>query len=281
MSAIYRYSIIRFLPFADLGEFANIGIVALDPERKVLQFRLARQKFRRIREFFGEDAYRAYGVAIEHLRLEMAALTAGAGLWAKWEAEYAFLHLTRRHEASIVFSEVRNILSKDSLDYIISMLFNRLIERQRQDAHDLDLIKDIRRELLINGIKGFRAVRVLDEIVPVTFPLAHKDSKINAIQPMVFGQKTPLALFDHGAMWRRRLTYLLDRKKISDNSILLAVDPPSRDNEDSIVNAYEEAMKEINSLPFEVVVAEIEGKINPKIIDFAERVLPHRSNLFN
>lgn len=278
---MYQYSIIRFLPFADLGEFANIGIVALDSQNKALQFRLARPKFRRLREFFGEDAYRAYGSAIEHLRLELASLTAGDGFWASWEPERAFSHLTRRHESSIIFSEVRTLLSKDRIGDVVDTLFTRLIERQRQEGHDLDLIKDIRHELVANGIKGFRAIRVADEVVPVTFPLAHRNDTLNAIQPMVFTQKTPLAVFDHGAMWRRRLAYLLDRGKISDKSVLLAVDPPAADAGRSLQSAYGEAMNEINSLPFEAVTAEVSGRINHRIIEFAEATVPPRYSFFN
>ncbi|WP_448662243.1 DUF3037 domain-containing protein [Sphingomonas sp. CJ20] len=281
MSAIYQYSIIRFLPFADLGEFANIGIIALDSQNKILQFRLARAKFRRLREFFGEDAYRAYGAAIEHLRLELASLAAGDGFWMNWDPGRAFSHLTRRHESSIVFSEVRTLLSKEHIGDVVDGLFTRLIERQRQEAHDLDLIRDIRHQLVASGIRGFRAIRVVDDVVPVTFPLAHRNGDLNAIQPMVFSQKTPLAVFDHGAMWKRRLAYLLDRGKIRHGSVLLAVDPPAVDAGNSLRVAYAESMKEISSLPFDVVDAEIGGQINHKIIEFAEAVAPPSYSLFN
>lgn len=281
MSAIYQYSIIRFLPFADLGEFANIGIVALDRQNKILQFRLARARFRRLREFFGEDAYRAYRAAIEHLRLELGSLTAGVRFWANWEPERAFSHLTRTHESSIIFSEVRTLLSKDHIDDVVDTLFDRLIERQRQEAHDLDLIKDIRQELISKGIKGFRAIRVDDDVVPVTFPLAYKGERLNAIQPMVFAQKTPLSVFDHGAMWKRRLSYLLDQNKIDDGSVILAINPPDEDAGNSLRHAYREAMSELDSLPFEIVIAEVDGRINNRIVDFAAAVFPQHRYLFN
>lgn len=276
MSAIYQYSIIRFLPFTDLGEFANIGIIALDNQNKILKFKLARARFRRLREFFGEDAYRAYGAAIEHLRLELSSITTADRFWANWEPEKAFHHLTRSHESSIVFSDVRTMLSKDHISDVVDTLFTRLIERQRQEAHDLDLIKDIRHELVVNGIRGFRAIRVADDVVPVTFPLAHRNGTLNAIQPMVFTQKTPLAVFDHGAMWKRRLAYLLNQRKIENKSVLLVIDPPASDASSSLQSAYAEAMKEIKLLPFEAVTAEVGGQINHKIVEFAEAAVPTR-----
>lgn len=281
MSTIYQYSIIRFLPSADVGEFANIGIVAFDSQNRNLDYRLARTRFRRLREFFGEESYRAYSAAIEHLRLELDSLTNRDGLWATWEPETAFTYLTRRHESSIIFSEVRTLLSKDRIEDVVDTLFIRLIERQRQESHDLDLIKDIRHELVANGIKGFRAIRVADEVVPVTFPLAHRNATLNAIQPLVFTQKSPLAVFDHGAMWRRRLAYLLDKREISDRSVLLAIDPPPVDASRSLHSAFGEALNEIKMLPFELVAAEVKGKVNKKILEFAQSTIPLRHSLFN
>ncbi|MHA4835070.1 DUF3037 domain-containing protein [Sphingopyxis sp. MSC1_008] len=276
MNTIYHYSIIRFQPFADLGEFANIGILALDVANQGLGFRLARKRFRRLREFFGDDAYRAYATAIEYLRIELAHLAAGDGFWSNWEPKRAFSHLTRRHESSIVFGEVRNLMSSDSVDEVVDELFGRLVMRQRQEGHDLDLIRDIRHELIANGIRSFRAIRMDDPVVPVTFPLAHRNGDLKAIHPLVFTQKTPLAVFDHGNLWKRRLKYLLEHRKIGERSILLAVEPPQDNNGSSIQSAYDEAMTELASLPFETVSAEVGGRVNQRIIEFAEAAQPRR-----
>ena len=276
MNTIYHYSIIRFQPFADLGEFANIGILALDAVNQGLGFRLARKRFRRLREFFGDDAYRAYIAAIEYLRIELAHLAAGDGFWSNWEPKRAFSHLTRRHESSIIFGEVRTLMSPDSIDGVVDELFSRLVMRQRQEGHELDLIRGIRRELLAHGIRNFRAIRMEDPVVPVTFPLAHRNGELKAIHPLVFTQKTPLAVFDHGALWKRRLNYLLEHHRIRENSILLAVDAPNDNSGSSIRSAYNEAMTEIGSLPFETVIAEVNGQVNHRIVEFAESSQPRR-----
>lgn len=281
MNTIYHYSIIRFQPFADLGEFANIGIVALDAANHDLRFKLARPRFRRLREFFGDDAYQAYASAIEHLRIELAHLAARNGFWSNWEPKSAFFHLTRNHESSVIFSDARTLMSSDTIDDVVDALFGRLVMRQRQEGHDLDLIKDIRHELKVNGIRGFRAVRMDDPVVPVTFPLAHWNGELTAIHPLVFTQKTPLAVFDHGTLWKRRLKYLLEHHRIKENSVLLAIDSPNDDAGSSIMSAYGEAISEINSLPFETVKAEVGGKVNHRIIQFAEAAEPRRYSFFN
>jgi hypothetical protein len=259
-----------------LCEFANIGILALDVANQGLGFWLERKRFRRLREFFGDDAYRAYATAIEYLRIELAHLAAGDGFWSNWEPKRAFSHLTRRHESSIVFGEVRNLMSSDSVDEVVDELFGRLVMRQRQEGHDLDLIRDIRHELIANGIRSFRAIRMDDPVVPVTFPLAHRNGDLKAIHPLVFTQKTPLAVFDHGNLWKRRLKYLLEHRKIGERSILLAVEPPQDNNGSSIQSAYDEAMTELASLPFETVSAEVGGRVNQRIIEFAEAAQPRR-----
>lgn len=276
MSTIFKYSIIRFQPSADLGEFANIGIVALDAAHRRLQFKLARQRFRRLREFFGDDSYQAYGAAIEHLRIELDQLTQGNGFWSNWEPALAFSHLTRTHESAILFSDERTILTTKPIDEVVDGLFARLVTRQRQEGHDLDLIRDIRQELRQHGIRSFRAIRMEDPVVPVTFPIAHRNGGIKAIHPLVFTQKSPLSVFDHGALWKRRFNYLLDHNKIGDKSILLAVDPPEVGLSSGLTSAYIEAMNEIRALPFETIPAELNGKVNPRIIEFAAESVPQR-----
>ncbi len=281
MNTIYRYSIVRFRPSADLGEFANIGIVALDAGHQGLQFKLARQRFRRLREFFGDDAYRAYASVIEHLRIELAHLAARNGFWSKWEPKIAFSHLTRSHESSIIFSDTRMLMSSDAIEDVVDMLFSRLVMRQHQEGHDLGLIKDIKRELKVNGVKGFRAFRIDDPIVPVTFPLARWNGDFSAIHPLVFTQKTSLSVFDYGALWKRRLNYLLDHQRIKEGSVLLALEPPNEDVDDSVMGAYSEAINEMRSLPFETVQAEIGGRVNHRIIEFAQATAPQRYSFFN
>lgn len=269
MSEIFRYSIVRFQPFADLGEFANIGVLAINAHTGEAAFRLARKRFARLHDFFGDDAYRAYAPAIEYLRAELARIEVLGNLGGGREALALFDHTTRVHESTIIFSEVRVVMASSGITSLVENLFARLVMRQLQEGNELNLIGGIRSALRHNGIKNFKVIRLDDDIVPVTFPIARKNGRLKAIHPLAFTQKTPLAVFDHGALWKKRLGYLLDHNKIDDDSVLLVVEKPEGDVPEAIHSAYEEAMKEISALPFDRVAGEVDGHINQRIIDFA------------
>jgi hypothetical protein len=49
-----NYSVIRFLPYPESGEFVNIGVVVSGPQTGFLDFRIERKKFGRIGKFFPE-----------------------------------------------------------------------------------------------------------------------------------------------------------------------------------------------------------------------------------
>ena len=51
MTHVARYSIIRFLPYAETEEFANVGIVMVAPTARFLDFQLS-NKWRRLSGFF-------------------------------------------------------------------------------------------------------------------------------------------------------------------------------------------------------------------------------------
>lgn len=281
MNKVYKYSIIRFQPLPYTGEFGNIGILAFDETEKKIGFRLARRRFARLKDFFGEQAYFSYAAAIDHLRMELSNLIDGDGFRSMREPDKTFDYLTRRHESTLIFSETRRLVSPESLDVVIDDLFSVLVMRQRQDSHDLSLVREIRQRLVARGIKGFRTIRLEDPIVPITFPLANQFDDIKAIHPIVFSQKTPLGVFDHGVLWKKRLQYHLENKKLTEKSVLIAIDYMDQELAKSMRGAVSEAISEISSLPFDVVTTRSNEEFERKIFDFAEKVSDGRRRLFH
>lgn len=51
MKTLYQYAIVRFLPQAQTGEFANVGIVLCAPDQVVFEFRLAPARLARVTDF--------------------------------------------------------------------------------------------------------------------------------------------------------------------------------------------------------------------------------------
>ena len=74
MNQTARYSIVRFLPYAETEEFANVGVVLFAPGKRYFDFRL-NNKWRRIGAFFEPlerrvfaEGIRAFGEELQRTR---------------------------------------------------------------------------------------------------------------------------------------------------------------------------------------------------------------------
>lgn len=270
MKRYFRYSVIRFRPYAELGEFANIGVIVLDIYGNEIDFRLAPKRFSRLRHFFDDSGYRSYYGAIDLLRLELGRVSAYLPDLKEWNAADAFNSLVRTRESSILFSEPRTLTSDETLKSIVDRLYSRFIKREAPlEDPEVALTRDIRRALHHNGLRQFKNVKIDDDLVPVSFPLGYRGRDLFAIKPLAFDQKSPMSIVDYGAHWTKRLSYLLDKQKIYPNNVLLALSPPPSSSERSSRDAYAIAKAELEELPLEVVQGQSDGVINPVVLEFA------------
>lgn len=280
MSSVFRYAIIRYRPFAETGEFANIGIVVLDTSQGELGFELAPRRFARVRQFFDVEAHDAYGAAIDLLRLELGRVSdylPSLGL----SGGKLFDEFLRRREGSVQYSEARPLSSAGSLEDVVRKLYGRYIQRDfvnERTPEDV-LTRGIRMAFKREGIRHFRSMQIEDELVRVKFPFAYKGNTLFAIKPLAFGQKSPMNVLDYGAHWRKRFSYLLDRGKVKPGGVLLALERPATDAVHAMGEAYHLARMELDKLPFDVVETS-SGAVDHQIIEFAERVGPDQRALY-
>ncbi len=111
------YAIIRFQPYIETEEFANIGIVLVSPRREYLDFRLETRRLGRLTGFFDSlEPSTIRGVLktyhAEMKRIRDFARHAGDGQ-TRFQfdmtdnAEHLFYALTKDREGIIQFSDVR------------------------------------------------------------------------------------------------------------------------------------------------------------------------------
>ena len=284
MGMFYRYSIVRFRPYAETGEFANIGVVVFDLDSERASFRLANKRFARIGHFFDPIAHAAYGQAIENLRIELPRILEFVPEVLSRNAEDQFSDLFGSRESSVLFSSPRVIKSDLNLEGIAEKLFSRFVQRDFDKSPDPEvaLTKDIRHALHKRGIKHFRSLTISDEIVPVRFPLAHRNNFVSAIKPLAFYQKNPMHVLDYGAHWKKRLSYHLDRRNICEQSVFIAVEGPREYADDLHFEAFELALQELRKLPFEVSKLEIKrDQLNPELLHFVDLHPPSQGALMN
>lgn len=263
MRAIVRYSIVRFRPFVETGEFANVGIVALHFATQRFTFKLAPRRLRRVSSFFHDVDAAVYSNTVAALRLEFKRIeqdgTTVAGA--------AFEHLTQERESAVVFSEPRLIMADGTFKSIVDDLYQRYVMRSfiTPEYRESLLTRSVSQTLRKNSIRGYRKLRIEDEIMPISFDLGSENNGLRVIKPLAFVQKSTIGIIDHGATWQARLRHLVGRQKLAPEHVLLPIDHSVDPHEPFAKEAKDEAVAGLTGLGVNVINMED----TPALIRFA------------
>lgn len=247
------YSIIRFLPYVETGEFANVGVVLFSPDARYFDFRFV-TKFRRITTFFDRMDRQVVVDSIRGYRREMDRVAAlvqehfGAGLVAPKAARQLFDEVTRARESVIRFSEPRALLAAVPAEEI-DRLYEHFVERTfaTPEYHERILERTMRTLLKRAGLsEQFKEARLHAGPVEFEVPFAARNAGgdvIRVIKPLHLAQADPIRIFDHGTQWAGRLR-LLREKMPHAPQVLLAVDAPQEagDRRDAYLAVAKELM---------------------------------------
>lgn len=121
------YSIVRFAPFAETEEFANVGIVLSAPAVGRMEYRLARKNLKRVNQFFECSSLFAKAMEIAQNELDVVQAMTKEALESQIVNHFRFL--TEPKESLIRFSSMRSILV-ESFDLTLEELFGRYVDRR-------------------------------------------------------------------------------------------------------------------------------------------------------
>lgn len=251
MSTIVRYSIVRFRPFVETGEFANVGIVALEVATQRFAFKLAPRRLRRVSSFFHDVDAAVYSNTVAALRMEFKRMeqdrTTAAGV--------AFDHLTRDRESAVTFSETRLIMANSGVKSAIEDLYQRYVMRSfvTPEYREALLTRSVSQTLKKNAIRGYGKLRIEDEIMPISFDLGSESNGVRVIKPLAFLQKSTIGIIDHGATWQARLRHLVDKQKLLPEHVLLPIDHSVDPGERFAEEAKDEAVTGLRGLGVNVI----------------------------
>lgn len=139
MTLACDYAIARFLPYAETGEFVNVGVALMCAEAGYFDFRLTSNR-QRVTEFFRDLDGAIYTAGLSYFCEELVALRDALRLQRKnradgaFEKDYAlavFRELVRPRESLFRFSPARTALMDDPAEYL-SELFDCYVDRQAQ-----------------------------------------------------------------------------------------------------------------------------------------------------
>lgn len=265
---ICKYSIIRFQPYPETEEFANIGIVLYATASKRLEFRLLDGKqHARITHFFDHPMCKDVFVQTRKIiRAEIERIKKFLDETVNVDVDL-YAELIRCREDIIRFSDSRVLFCIDPVA-TVDKLFEHYIHRSfiHEPVHEEKMKKQVR-DLLNHcnlGEKYKEGTIGEADKYEVRFPFVYKNTKQTVIKPIHFKHEKPSLLIDHGLSWLAKIQQLEKYRFIRPDEILFAYDAPDA-NQSSLFNAFNEIKGQIESEG--IVMADI--NCNEDIVKFA------------
>lgn len=225
-----QYAIIRFMPFIETGEFANVGIVLFCPETGNFCFQISDNKTRKINSFFSPIPGRIYPNGIKEINeelLRIEKLIRETHQKDRYFAAKLFHELVREREATFRFSKIRGVLA-DDMKQKADELFTYYVERgfvTREYTERLD--QKIRHILSNIGVRrAYKRMDFKDKRVSIRIPFTYVNDEgkaIKAIKPLqIFESDTSQSVGDGWSLLGRMSTV---RTALPDN-VLVACETP-------------------------------------------------------
>lgn len=265
-----QYALLRFRPFVETGEFANVGVVLMAPEARFFGFRLL-QRYGRITQFFHQLDRKIYLNGRELFKQELERFSANLRLMAldgrKREidltlARNLFAELVRPREAMLQFDEQRIGLADDPKAKLAA-LYDHYVERNFvTKEYQERLLESTVRKFLFQAKVGseYRQEKIGSDDFAVNFPFVHiTDGKADRIiKPLHLNQGDSTKILTHGGQWVDKMRRLRKRNALP-NDVLFPVDAPLPNSKQ--FGAFEEIRDDLQKASIQVVSAKDEKLI--------------------
>ncbi len=245
-----QYAIVRFTPFIETGEFANVGIVMLTAKGQEMSCKLLTRRHRRVTSFFNELDVAVFKAAMQDLTKELDRINKrliNVGMRynitiTSSVRQQVFTELIRPRETILRFSDPRTILA-DCPHQTLEKLYSYYVERDflTKQYRERVLEKNVRKWLHDAHLdRLFTQVDVGDDVYRAKFPFVQQEGNlpVKIIKPLNLGQDSPSKILEHGGAWHFKITQLKRRHALPE-MVLFAVEGPQEGKQ---MEAYNEAV---------------------------------------
>lgn len=258
------YAIIRFQPYVETEEFANIGIVLVAPRMGYLDFKLETRRVGRLTGFFDKMEPSAIRGILKNYYLELKRIKEfarhnGDGQTrfqfdASDNAEHLFRALTKDREGIIRFSDVRFVMT-DNPKEMLDEQFDHYVGRNFASSIYREGLLEIhvRKMLKLGNIsQNFKRQSFDDGIYAATFPFVKliDEKPTRILKPIYLGQEDPTRILDHGNKWLFTINRL---RRLLPSDIVFAVEGPKGQTPQQ--RAFQEAVEQFKKNDIKVVNA--------------------------
>lgn len=249
MKYVCNYSVLRFLPYPETGEFVNIGIVLLANNGE-FHYKVAHRR-QRVTRFFPTLDYKVYLRGRNEVEQEFARLV---GFFAKRREQTtvltaAFRHLISPRETMMRFSAPGTIAT-DCIGDELEALFEHYVNHSfaTKEYQEKVLEKQLGRLLLSSNLKQrYSEQRLGTSEYDVRFPFVLMDDQVavQAIKPVFLGQAEPGKIYEHGDAWLAKVRRLKSAGQLAEETLFIAEAPESA--APKLNKAYREVTTELGT----------------------------------
>ncbi len=266
MNLVINYAVIGFRPYEEIGEFINVGVLAVEGKSRFLSYKLlSPQRTKRIRSAFSEIDMGIYRDGIRRIEGELATLAIETNRWSDDSGKVGknnaaqldlfhedgnndlFRHLTAQRSSPFFFAEKGTRLTGD-VDTEVEELFKRYVEHWNLtpvDYEEKKLTRDLR--TLLRGEKLERMYREAPWVgtdayhvrIPLAFQPVGHNIPLKAIKPLNLAQSTPTRIYTHGDDWIAKVRRLKRIKCLPKNFLFAVRKPVEPETRDAAVEICE------------------------------------------
>lgn len=265
-----QYALLRFRPFVETGEFANVGIALIAPEARFFGFRILK-RYGRITQFFHQldrqiylDGRQLFKEEMDRFALELRRLALD-GRKTQPDivlARNLFAEVVRPRGAMLQFADQRVVLAEDPKATLLQ-LFDHYVERNFvTKEYQERLLENNVRKLLFNAQVGARYQRekVGTEDFAVNFPFVDmvEGKAERVIKPLYLAQGDSTKILTHGGQWVDKVRRLRKRNALPPK-VLFPVTQPAANTKP--YHAFQEIRLDLLAENVQVVAADDERQI--------------------
>lgn len=265
-----QYALLRFRPFVETGEFANVGIALIAPEARFFGFRILK-RYGHITQFFHQldrqiylDGRQLFKEEMDRFALELRRLALD-GRKTQPDivlARNLFTEVVRPRGAMLQFADQRVVLAEDPKATLLQ-LFDHYVERNFvTKEYQERLLENNVRKLLFNAQVGARYQRekVGTEDFAVNFPFVDmvEGKAERVIKPLYLAQGDSTKILTHGGQWVDKVRRLRKRNALPPK-VLFPVTQPAANTKP--YHAFQEIRQDLLAENVQVVAADDERQI--------------------
>lgn len=242
-----NYSVLRFQPYPETGEFANLGIVMLCNDGQFLQRSETRQR-QRITHFFGKLPTEVFTRARREFLEELRRVVKLANTHADDAAmqRRIFQHLVAPRETMFRFSQPGTVATEDPRQ-ALEELFMRYVHHDFSQRENLETRMTSRVAQWLRGFtdRQYNEITLGNDLLQVKFPLVWQVAgrPRQAVKPISFDLEESSKIIEKGDKWLMRMKRLEASGQAPLDTVFVSHEPS--ETQGPRQRAYQEVTREL------------------------------------